>query len=193
MTDTEAQSLRGEYAGFVTRLVAFIIDIVLVATAILVVSGIGTLILHFFNLDTVLEEPLATDSSFLRLFRIIYNAILLLIYLILIVGYHPFFWMLVDGRTPGKYLLGIQVISQTDQKLHLGQCFKRFIGYWFSALVLFLGYLSVLIDDERRSWHDKFAKTSVTYVWEARYNRSLVRRVKERQALHTQNRDSQHE
>jgi uncharacterized RDD family membrane protein YckC len=191
MPEQETQSLRGENAGFVSRLVAFVIDIVIVSVAVFVITGLGTLILHFFNLDTVLAEPTPTDTNFIKIFRIIYNVILIIIYLLLIIAYHPFFWMLAEGRTPGKYLMGIQVVTQRGQRLRLGQCLKRFAGYWLSALVLFLGYLSVLIDDDRRSWHDKLAKTSVTYVWEARYNQKVGKRVQERRALRSKDGDSQ--
>ena len=193
MPEKEAQSLRGENAGFVTRLVAFVIDIVIVAVAVLVINSLSTLILNFFNLDGILDGPSAGDTTFTKIFRIIYYGTLLIIYLLLIVAYHPFFWMLAEGRTPGKKLMGIQVVSQNGQKLRLGQCLKRFVGYWFSALVLFLGYLSVLIDDDRRSWHDKLAKTSVSYNWEAGYNRSVVSNVKERQELRAKHQATQHD
>ncbi len=47
-----------------------------------------------------------------------------------------------------------------------------------TALPLFLGYLWVLVDDERQTWHDRLAKTIVVYEWDARYEERLVGAVR---------------
>lgn len=47
-----------------------------------------------------------------------------------------------------------------------------------AAMPLFLGYLWVLVDDERQTWHDRLAKTIVVYEWDARYEERLVGAVR---------------
>jgi uncharacterized RDD family membrane protein YckC len=49
-----------------------------------------------------------------------------------------------------------------------------------SALPLFAGFLWVLIDDERRGWHDRFAGTQVVYAWEARMGQRFAEVLRER-------------
>ena len=167
-------------------------DIVIVAVAVIVINSLSTLVLNFFSLDGILEWAKCRRH---------YLHENLPHYLLWHPAHHlsaahrripSLFRMLAEGRTPGK-LMGIQVVSQNGQKLRLGQCLKRFVGYWISAGVLFLGYLSVLTDDDRLAWHDRLAKTSVSYDWAVGYNRSVVSNVKERQELRAKHQATQHD
>lgn len=78
-------------------------------------------------------------------------------------GYCVWFWT-KKGATPGKLMLGIRVMANGNQPLTTGQSIVRYIGYIPSALVLGLGYLWMLWDDESRCWHDRMAGTYVIRV-----------------------------
>ncbi|MCL1594199.1 MAG: RDD family protein [Actinomycetia bacterium] len=63
---------------------------------------------------------------------------------------------------------GLQDHRTQHQALSIGQSLWRLIGYGVSATVLWVGYLWVLVDNERQAWHDHMAKTWVIYDYERR-------------------------
>jgi uncharacterized RDD family membrane protein YckC len=61
-----------------------------------------------------------------------------------------------SGQTVGKRLLGIRVVDlRTGGPIGMGRAFGRHLARSLSFLVLFLGYLWMLRDAERQTWHDK--------------------------------------
>jgi uncharacterized RDD family membrane protein YckC len=79
-----------------------------------------------------------------------------LLFLVVLV-YFVFFWTFI-GSTPGKALLGLQIVRQ------VGRALLRFLGYWVSAIPLFLGFIWVLFDRQHEGWHDKISNTHVIYI-----------------------------
>ncbi len=66
------------------------------------------------------------------------------------------------GQTLGKKALGIRVIDLKDGgSIGYGRAFIRYIGRFVSGIVLLLGYLWMLWDKEKQTWHDKFANSVV--------------------------------
>ena len=133
-------------AGFVTRLLAFVLDVVVIvwttqATAWLV----------------------RTNDAILRRFaRIDYSELVLAGLPVIAAAYYVGFWML-GGRTPGKWILGLRVVADDGQRIRLSRAALRLVGYVLSALPLYAGFLWVLVDRERRAWHDRLAGTRVIY------------------------------
>jgi uncharacterized RDD family membrane protein YckC len=74
-------------------------------------------------------------------------------------------------------LLGIRVVSLDGSGLTLWQALRPFIGYFLSALAIYVGYLWVLIDNRRQGWHDKLAGTIVVYAWDARLGDLMAERI----------------
>lgn len=66
-----------------------------------------------------------------------------------------------QGRTPGKRLFGIRVISLTGKPIGWWASFERFGGYAAGFATGLLGFLQVLWDDNRQGIHDKIAATAV--------------------------------
>lgn len=79
------------------------------------------------------------------------------------IAYFIFFWS-KDGATPGKKALGIRVVNNQDEPPSKIQCFIRYIGYIVSSLPFCLGYLWMLWDNEKRTWHDMMSGTRVTRI-----------------------------
>lgn len=167
-------SLRGHYAGFVTRSIAFSIDMILIAVTQITIMFITRLLLDFFGFDqlslAIFEPTEATNASFF---------ITTMRWVIAFIGsgflfalYSISMWLLVD-KTLGQALLGLRVLRTDGQSLTLGPAIRRILGYYVSFLALFLGFLWVLIDDRRQGWHDKIADTVVVYDWEARLGKWL--------------------
>lgn len=142
----------GKPAGFFSRLEAFIIDLFLILIASLGGIGLVILILQFF-----VRPVFNVDLNLARYYPLIVSVI--------IGFYFLFFWALL-GFTPGKFLLGLKVVRKDGRKVGLGRSIVRFIGYWISAIPLFLGFIWIIFDSRRESWHDKLAGTHVIYAWE---------------------------
>jgi uncharacterized RDD family membrane protein YckC len=69
------------------------------------------------------------------------------------------------GQTIGKKAMGIRVIDfGGGGSIGYGRAFIRWIGRFVSAIVFLLGYLWMLWDSERQTWHDKFANSVVVPV-----------------------------
>lgn len=68
-----------------------------------------------------------------------------------------------QGRSPGKKLLGLRVISlETGRPAGFWRMMLRdVVGKWVSAVVLYLGFLWAIWDEKHQGWHDKIAGTVV--------------------------------
>jgi uncharacterized RDD family membrane protein YckC len=66
------------------------------------------------------------------------------------------------GQTVGKMALGIRVVDLArGGAIGYGRGFIRWIGRFVSSVVFFLGYLWMLWDKEKQTWHDKMASAVV--------------------------------
>ncbi|MGD8855688.1 MAG: RDD family protein [Chloroflexota bacterium] len=172
-------TLREQPAGFVSRFIAFVIDLLIITASTTAVAISVGLILSFFNLDLLAAPQSADEGGVLGLVRAILLGLSIGANFLFVTGYLILFWLLT-GQTPGKSFVGLRVVSVDGRPLRGRQALRRLVGYWLSALPLFAGFLWVLIDDERRGWHDRFAGTQVVYAWEARMGRRFVEVMHER-------------
>jgi len=146
--------LQGRTAGFITRLLAYVVDLAIVAAILAVGGWLAVLV------DTIFER-MSLDPSI--------DASTIYVFLIpLIIGlYFVMFWALT-GRTIGKWFMGLKVIGTTGRPPTISRSIIRLIGYGLSAIAFWVGYAWVIIDDERQAWHDHMAKTWVVYDYERR-------------------------
>ena len=64
------------------------------------------------------------------------------------------------GRTPGNAALGIRVVDiETGGGIGYNRALARWAMSIVSALALLLGYLWMLWDRDRQTWHDKLARS----------------------------------
>lgn len=146
--------LQGRTAGFITRLFAYVVDLVIVAGILAVGGWLAVLV------DTIFER-MGLDP------RIDVSTIYIFLIPFIIGLYFVMFWALT-GRTIGKWFMGLKVIGENGRPPSIGRSILRLIGYGLSAVVFWVGYAWVLIDDERQAWHDHIAKTWVVYDYERR-------------------------
>jgi uncharacterized RDD family membrane protein YckC len=151
-----------EHAGFVSRALAFVTDIIIMAVLLLCAIAFTYALLGFFTLYGVLGRS-ATVSGPLRT---AVTVVLALIGVAIAVGYSVGCWVMF-GRTPGKALMGLRIVRVDGKPLTVGRSLLRYAGYWLSAIPLGLGFLWVLRDARRRGWHDRLAGTCVVYTWQA--------------------------
>jgi len=71
------------------------------------------------------------------------------------------FWI-TKGATPGKMAIGATIVdARTGGHPTANQFVIRYFASILSVLMLCLGYLWVVFDGRKQSWHDKFAGTVV--------------------------------
>jgi uncharacterized RDD family membrane protein YckC len=122
----------GPRAGFWRRLGAYLLDGIVLAIAYLI-------------LWPILGEGLASA-----------------LYLVLAIAYFGYFEGGASGQTLGKRALGIRVIDfRTGGPIGFGRGVIRYIGKFISGIPLALGFLWMLWDREKQTWHDKIATTVV--------------------------------
>jgi uncharacterized RDD family membrane protein YckC len=148
--DLAPQQLKvmGEYAGFVTRFVAFVIDMLTVTITVGTISIVSDFVVDKFPIGEIT--------------RIFVTILILLTNLTVYIGYYVGLWVFA-GQTLGKALMGVRVISVDGGRITIRHALIRLAGYWLSAVILFWGYLRVLVDERRRALHDKLAGTLVVY------------------------------
>ena len=160
------QSMKGEFAGFASRFVAFGIDLALVLVSAGVINWVIVAALGLLGID-VLEPMSSAAGDFGRIIMLIGKIVLIAMPFMLLFTYWLIFWT-VTGQTIGKRIMGVRVVRMDGQRMKAGNSVRRILMYFVSMVPFFLGFLWILIDDERRGWHDKVANTCVIYAWNAR-------------------------
>jgi uncharacterized RDD family membrane protein YckC len=143
----EARSFQGASAGVVTRLVAGIVDALVVALA-LAGSYAAWVALLFVLEPRSFRMP---DPSLL------WSVTLFIAYLVL---YLTVAWWMA-GRTIGDHLWGLRVTSRNGALLGIVRAFVRAL----TCALFPVGLLWCVVDRDRRSLHDLALRTSVVYDW----------------------------
>jgi len=139
----------GDYAGLVTRTIAFALDSVIVnGVALLagVTVGLGVSLLHLPEQANILV------ASVMGVLWVLWS-----------VAYFVFFWS-STGQTPGSRAMCIRVIdTQRRGALKPRRALLRVISLWLGAIPLLAGIWMMLWDDRRRAFQDRVARTLVVY------------------------------
>jgi len=139
------------YGGFWKRSFAFLVDkmILLFICLIFLFVGLSAMSAGFNNI-----EP----EMIMERFIIVYYLLTHLLGMLYFTYFHG-----TTGQTPGKMLFGLQVIQSSGEKMTPGIAFLRWVGYIFSGLIFYLGFLWIAFDGKKQGWHDKIAGTVVIY------------------------------
>ncbi len=138
-------------AGFVVRLVAFIIDSIIIGLGALIIR-VPLWIISFFVTDAFWNQAILFNFS----------ALSILLYLLSVLYF--VFLTYSTGSTLGKKVMNIRVVSVAEEDLSLWQVmYRETVGRYLSTVITFLGYLLVLIDKKKQALHDKLADTQVIY------------------------------
>lgn len=137
-------------ASFWSRAVAFIIDLAIILVIVILI-GLPT---AFSNYHSGITKDLVVP------FEPFHN-LKGIIALILYFGSLTYMW---KGKTIGKYLLKIRVISLKEDNITLWQSIERTLGYGASALEAGFGFFQALWYENRQSVHDRIAETFVVKV-----------------------------
>ena len=164
----ETESLRGQHAGFASRFSAFIFDcVVSVGVFMLVLSAAS------FAASVLTGSSIHWSRD---------NTWVVVAFFAWEFFYYAYFWT-ASGKTPGMFLLGVQVVGQDGSRAGTRRGLVRTLAFPLSFILLGLGFLSILLRSDRRALHDLIADTAVVYCWDAREARlrSLARGGGDRQ------------
>jgi uncharacterized RDD family membrane protein YckC len=144
------QDVSGNYAGAITRVLAHWVD--LSVAGILFVVGSAAL-------DYVLRTVVGVDAETTDLGP--WYALVAAFWLFL------YWWVsiAVAGKTIGKALLGLRVVTRDGEVLSSWRSALRAASLPLSYLLFGLGFLGIIVGRERRALHDIVAGSAVIYDW----------------------------
>jgi uncharacterized RDD family membrane protein YckC len=170
--DATPPNLIGHYVGLFSRLVAFVIDALIIAVALAIVPWLLQILMDSTGLASFTTQWMAGVERLLAsgIFAVFFTY-----------AYYAFFWFFA-GMTIGDAVMGIRIIRTNGKRVGPFRSLIRLIGYSLSMIPLGLGFFWILIDDRRQGWHDKLAGTFAVYAWEARpeerlYTRGLMEKL----------------
>lgn len=143
---------RYQYAGFWIRLLASLIDSIIL--------GVVNSVIQFTALRPMLGmTDLGNDPA--AIFQAL-GAVGVLgsIGLLLACTYEGIFVSQM-GATPGKMALGMKVVRPDGSRVDLGRAVGRYFAKLLSMLILCIGYIMVAFDSEKRGLHDMICDTRV--------------------------------
>jgi uncharacterized RDD family membrane protein YckC len=140
------------YAGIATRGVALAVDVVVETMIFLTGTAVIGLVV------SLVWDPRPAP---------VVGAVIAVAGLLAEVAYFTGFWS-TAGQTPGMRLLGLRVVDGDGSAPGFGRSLVRLFGLIVAILLLFTGFLPVLVDDRRRALQDFLAGTVVVYDDDAR-------------------------
>lgn len=144
---TTASRVEPEYAGFWTRVVATVLDSLLLCIVQFVLTLIITQVISLMGIAAG-EDPAVNFIVWL------FGTTISLGYAVFFIGY--------CGQTPGKMALRIKVVCTDGSQPTYGRAVKReVLGKFVSSILLGIGYLMVAFDSRKQGLHDKIADTYV--------------------------------
>ena len=161
--------LQGQYAGFVSRLIATLVDIGIITAINVVLAWAAIELLAYVGADVRDCPDLESNTPILA---VLCHGALVVAMLVGTWGpavYALLFWS-ATGQTPGKAVMGVRVVRLDGKPMGFWTAVRRIAGYVLSLAAVGIGFLVILVDDRRRGWHDRIAGTCVIYSWKARQN-----------------------
>jgi len=138
-----------EYAGLVTRSLAGAVDAFLMVGGLALLSGvIAALKTAVFGPGDGLSATAAVIAAALS--WVLAGTILVS------------FWALA-GQTPGMAFLNIRLDFEGERRIGFERAVRRLLGLLAALIPFGVGYLAMLVQDERRGWQDLIADTTVIY------------------------------
>jgi uncharacterized RDD family membrane protein YckC len=146
-------TLQGHYAGSVSRLVAYAIDVA-------VSCGLFAVALAAVSYATKIVPGRSVTWSR----ESIGVAVIFTGWQLFYLGYS---WA-AGGRTVGMAALGVRVVRADGSALGPRRAAARALAFPLSFIAFGLGFAGILVQREHRALHDLIAGTAVVYSWDAR-------------------------
>jgi uncharacterized RDD family membrane protein YckC len=133
-----------EYAGFWIRVVAYIIDGIVLSVALMVLGfAIGVAAIAMQSIGLLIG--------------------IYVCYLVIVFAYFTLMESSVRQATLGKMAVGIKVGDERGQRISGMNALGRMFSKILSGLILYIGYIMAAFDVRKQALHDKIAGTVVYY------------------------------
>ena len=130
------------FGGFWIRMVAYIIDAILLNIASSIVGAVVGINMYAIDIDS-------------------YDPRTGLISVAITWLYFALMESSARGATLGKMAVGLRVVTDTGQRLSFLHATGRFFAKFISAIILGIGFIMVAFTDRKRGLHDMIASTLV--------------------------------
>ena len=149
--DAIGPAVTRKYAGFWKRLIAWIIDIIL----LIVISNIAGLVVGFI-LGLTIEDLEATTADDIIITIASYSIFTVAGWL-----YYAIFESSYRQATPGKIALGIIVTDSNSKRISFGRAAGRHFSKILSTLILGIGFIMISFTGKKQGLHDMIAGTLI--------------------------------
>ena len=144
------------YGGFWIRVVAAVIDIIILGIA----AGVLQSVIFGSMFRTPRLEPGAPiDITALAPLFAFFGAAWLL--QVAMAACYEGFFVAKLAATPGKMAMGLKVVCADGSPVSLGRAFGRYFGKILSGMILCIGFIIVGFDSQKRGLHDMICDTRV--------------------------------
>ncbi len=166
--------LLGQYAGGITRGIAWAIDMIIIVTTLAVVTWLITA--SFGLLGIYLQRCPAELDSIGDVICLSARFGLAAFAILILPVYMLFFWT-ASGQTIGNAILGIRVVRVDGESMTLQRSLRRLFGYIVCFLTLGIGFAFIFVDNQRQGLHDTIARTYVIYAWRGNQDLETIEHV----------------
>ena len=141
------------YGGFWLRVVAYILDAILLNIVFGIVGMVFGITMIPANFATMNIEDAMTSMGTLQLVSLVVTWL-----------YFALMESSARGATVGKMAVGLRVVTEQGNRLSFLNATGRFFAKLISAIILCIGFLMVAFTDRKRGLHDMIASTLVVKV-----------------------------
>ena len=143
------------FGGFWIRVGAKLIDGIIV--------GVVWLILFVLVLVVFMGDAFTSDQSPSSFGGALMMIMVYVVPTAMQIAYNTFF-VGKTGSTPGKMAVGLKIVRPDGEALTYARACGRAFAEMLSGMVMYIGYIMVAFDDEKRSLHDHICDTRVISV-----------------------------
>jgi len=119
------------------HLAAILYDALLLIAALILIAGVWV--------TTVPNEAVAKHGA-------------QALYFLIPLAFFHYFWS-KGGQTLGMQAWRLKLVTKDGKPLSFKHSFLRYIGAYISLAILGLGYIWMLFDKEKLTWHDRISNT----------------------------------
>jgi uncharacterized RDD family membrane protein YckC len=150
-----AGSLR--YAGFLARLIAYIVDMIIIGIAEMILMIPGFMLYFFAIVMSTSDNP----NVALLLIAIMILMLTVLIAIILMFVYFAWFESSKYMATPGKMLMKLRVTDMNGNRISFITALLRFILKTLLNQLLWIGSLAIIFSEKKQGLYDMLMSTVV--------------------------------
>jgi uncharacterized RDD family membrane protein YckC len=151
------------YASFGSRLVAWIIDLIVIWCVQMIIATPVLTFLGFGLAAQVQDGGFQSDEDAIGWVITLISTMMATAVVMWVVAL-LYFALMESSKTQGslgKMAMGIKVTDMDGQRVSFGKAFLRNIGKIVSQLILYIGYLMAAFTEKKQALHDIMASTLV--------------------------------